>query len=545
MNNMIISGQYIDISKREIYPANIEIENGIIVSITPCIEAPEHYIMPGFVDAHIHIESSMLIPTEFSKLALVHGTIGTVSDPHEIANVLGIKGIDFMIENAKLSPLKCLFGAPSCVPATSFEHSGAIISADDIHQLLSRDDIGYLSEMMNFPGVLNNDEEILKKIASAHFYHKPIDGHAPGLSGNDAKAYISHGISTDHECTSLQEALDKISYGMKILIREGSAAKNFDALHPLISLFPHMCMFCSDDKHPDSLLEGHINVLVKKAIHLGYDLFDVLSIACIHPVTHYSMPIGLLNIGDPADFIIVDSLIDFTVQSVFINGEQVVQHGILQCTIPSFSYNDLSICNANLITEKDIILYGDTSLVHVIEAIAGQIVTGRSIYTMESINGILCSSTSDDILKIVVINRYSVSKPAIGFIKGFGLKSGAIASTIAHDSHNIIAIGVDDISIIEAVNALIEVKGGISLYHNTLSVLPLDIAGLMSSQDAHTIANRYIEIDSLVKQTGCIMPAPYMALSFMALLVIPTLKLSDIGLFDGEIFQCIDLIQSA
>jgi len=541
---MIISGQYIDISKREIYPANIVIENGIIVSITPCIEAPEHYIMPGFVDAHIHIESSMLIPSEFSKLALVHGTIGTVSDPHEIANVLGIKGIDFMIENAKLSPLKCLFGAPSCVPATAFEHSGATISGDDIHQLLSRDDIGYLSEMMNFPGVLNNDEEILKKIASARFYNKPIDGHAPGLLGNDAKAYISHGISTDHECTSLQEALDKISYGMKILIREGSAAKNFDALHPLISLFPYMCMFCSDDKHPDSLLEGHINMLVKKAIHLGYDLFDVLSIACIHPVIHYSMPIGLLNIGDPADFIIVDSLIDFAVQSVFINGEQVVQHGTLQCSIPSHSYNDMSICNTNLITEKDIILYGDTSLVHVIEAIPGQIVTGRSIYRMEPINGILSSSCNDDILKIVVINRYSISKPAIGFIKGFGLKSGAIASTIAHDSHNIIAIGVDDTSIIEAVNALIEVKGGISLYNNTLSVLPLDIAGLMSSQDAHTIANRYIEIETLVKQTGCIMPAPYMALSFMALLVIPTLKLSDIGLFDGEIFQCINLIQS-
>lgn len=541
---MIISGQYIDISKREIYPADIGIDNGIIVSITPCIKAPENYIMPGFVDAHIHIESSMLIPSEFSKLALVHGTIGTVSDPHEIANVLGIKGIDFMIENAKLSPLKCLFGAPSCVPATSFEHSGATISADDIHQLLSRDDIGYLSEMMNFPGVLNNDEEILKKIASARFYHKPIDGHAPGLLGNDAKAYISHGISTDHECTSLQEALDKISYGMKILIREGSAAKNFDALHPLISLFPDMCMFCSDDKHPDSLLEGHINILVKKAIDLGYDLFDILSIACIHPVIHYSMPIGLLNIGDPADFIIVDSLIDFTVQSVFINGEQVVQHGILQCSIPSHSYNDMSICNTNLITEKDIILYGDTSLVHVIEAIPGQIVTGRSIYRMESINGILSSSCNDDILKIVVINRYSISKPAIGFIKGFGLKIGAIASTIAHDSHNIIAIGVDDTSIIEVVNALIEVKGGISLYNNTLSVLPLDIAGLMSSQDAYTIANRYIEIETLVKQTGCIMPAPYMALSFMALLVIPTLKLSDIGLFDGEIFQCINLIQS-
>lgn len=331
---------------------------------------------------------------------------------------------------------------------------------------------------------------------------------------------------------------------MKILIREGSAAKNFDALHPLISLFPDMCMFCSDDKHPDSLLEGHINILVKKAIDLGYDLFDILSIACIHPVIHYSMPIGLLNIGDPADFIIVDSLIDFTVQSVFINGEQVVQHGILQCSIPSHSYNDMSICNTNLITEKDIILYGDTSLVHVIEAIPGQIVTGRSIYRMESINGILSSSCNDDILKIVVINRYSISKPAIGFIKGFGLKIGAIASTIAHDSHNIIAIGVDDTSIIEVVNALIEVKGGISLYNNTLSVLPLDIAGLMSSQDAYTIANRYIEIETLVKQTGCIMPAPYMALSFMALLVIPTLKLSDIGLFDGEIFQCINLIQS-
>lgn len=542
---MIISGQYIDISKREIYPADILIENGIIISITPCIEAPDHYIMPGFVDAHIHIESSMLIPTEFSKLALVHGTIGTVSDPHEIANVLGIKGIDFMIENAKLSPLKCLFGAPSCVPATSFEHSGASISADDIHQLLSRDDIGYLSEMMNFPGVLNNDEEILKKISSARFFNKPIDGHAPGLLGNDAKTYISHGISTDHECTSLQEALDKISYGMKILIREGSAAKNFDALHPLISLFPHMCMFCSDDKHPDSLLEGHINILVKKAIHLGYDLFDVLSIACVHPVKHYSMPIGLLNIGDPADFIIVDSLIDFTVKSVFINGEQVVQNGTLDCTIPSVSYNDMSICNTKNITEKDIILYGESSLVHVIEAIPGQIVTGRSLYKMESIDGILRSSTTDDILKIIVINRYSDSKPAIGFIKGFGLKCGAIASTIAHDSHNIIAVGVDDTSIMKAVNALIEEKGGISLYNNTLSVLPLDIAGLMSSQDAHTVANRYIEIERLVKQTGCTMPAPYMALSFMALLVIPTLKLSDIGLFDGEIFECINLIQSS
>ena len=542
---MIISGQYIDISKREIYPADILIENGIIISITPCIEAPDHYIMPGFVDAHIHIESSMLIPTEFSKLALVHGTIGTVSDPHEIANVLGIKGIDFMIENAKLSPLKCLFGAPSCVPATSFEHSGASISADDIHQLLSRDDIGYLSEMMNFPGVLNNDEEILKKMSSARFFNKPIDGHAPGLLGNDAKTYISHGISTDHECTSLQEALDKISYGMKILIREGSAAKNFDALHPLISLFPHMCMFCSDDKHPDSLLEGHINILVKKAIHLGYDLFDVLSIACVHPVKHYSMPIGLLNIGDPADFIIADSLIDFTVKSVFINGEQVVQNGILDCTIPSVSYNDMSICNTKNITEKDIILYGESSLVHVIEAIPGQIVTGRSLYKMESIDGILRSSTTDDILKIIVINRYSDSKPAIGFIKGFGLKCGAIASTIAHDSHNIIAVGVDDTSIMKAVNALIEEKGGISLYNNTLSVLPLDIAGLMSSQDAHTVANRYIEIERLVKQTGCTMPAPYMALSFMALLVIPTLKLSDIGLFDGEIFECINLIQSA
>lgn len=542
---MIISGQYIDISKREIYPADILIENGIIISITPCIEAPDHYIMPGFVDAHIHIESSMLIPTEFSKLALVHGTIGTVSDPHEIANVLGIKGIDFMIENAKLSPLKCLFGAPSCVPATSFEHSGASISADDIHQLLSRDDIGYLSEMMNFPGVLNNDEEILKKMSSARFFNKPIDGHAPGLLGNDAKTYISHGISTDHECTSLQEALDKISYGMKILIREGSAAKNFDELHPLISLFPHMCMFCSDDKHPDSLLEGHINILVKKAIHLGYDLFDVLSIACVHPVKHYSMPIGLLNIGDPADFIIVDSLIDFTVKSVFINGEQVVQNGILDCTIPSVSYNDMSICNTKNITEKDIILYGESSLVHVIEAIPGQIVTGRSLYKMESIDGILRSSTIDDILKIIVINRYSDSKPAIGFIKGFGLKCGAIASTIAHDSHNIIAVGVDDTSIMKAVNALIEEKGGISLYNNTLSVLPLDIAGLMSSQDAHTVANRYIEIERLVKQTGCTMPAPYMALSFMALLVIPTLKLSDIGLFDGEIFECINLIQSS
>ena len=373
MQTTIIQGQYVDILNKRIYPAILRIEDGRIVSITECDEAPNQFILPGFIDSHVHIESSMLVPSSFARLAVVHGTIGTISDPHEIANVCGLEGVQYMIDNGKKVPFHFFFGAPSCVPATAFETAGAVIDSEAITKLLASPDIYYLSEMMNFPGVLHQDAEVMQKIKAAHAIGKPVDGHAPGLMGDLAKQYIAAGISTDHECFTIEEALDKLSFGMHILIREGSAAKNFEALYELIDDHPKKIMLCSDDKHPDSLLEGHINVLVKKAIHLGYDLFDVLSIACIHPVTHYSMPIGLLNIGDPADFIIVDSLIDFTVQSVFINGEQVVQHGILQCSIPSFSYNDLSICNANLITEKDIILYGDTSLVHVIEAIAGQI----------------------------------------------------------------------------------------------------------------------------------------------------------------------------
>lgn len=535
-----IKGLFVDYFLKEIYPAEIKIKNGKIHEVLRLNDnsSTRYFIMPGFVDSHIHIESSMLVPSEFAKLAVVHGTVATVSDPHEIANVCGTKGVEFMIANGKEVNFKFNFGAPSCVPATSFETAGATLDTSDVEKLLAKDEIKYLSEMMNFPGVLNADAEVMKKIAAAHKLNKPVDGHAPGLMGETAQRYIQAGISTDHECFTKEEALDKLKYGMKIIIREGSAAKNFEALIELLNEFHDMIMFCSDDKHPDSLVTSHINQLCARAAAKGIDIFKILQAACINPVEHYKLDTGLMRPGDDADFILVEDLINFNVYQTYIRGELVAENGISKiATIKSSAINNFN-CHVKEPLAFEIKYNGEKEIV-VIEALDGQLITNKIFTSPEVKDGKIISSVEKDILKIAVVNRYNEAPAATAFIKNFGLKHGAIASSVAHDSHNIVAVGVDDKSISDAVNLVIKEKGGVSCVSDTESlVLPLPVAGLMSNEDGYSVAAAYTAIDKMAKEKlGSTLSAPFMTLSFMALLVIPHLKLSDRGLFDGDSFS--------
>ncbi|RAJ17187.1 adenine deaminase [Olleya aquimaris] len=531
-----IQGQIVDIQNQRIYSGEITINSGKIESITEKEHNINHYILPGFVDAHIHIESSMLVPSEFAKIAVKHGTVATVSDPHEIANVLGVEGVEFMINNGKQTPFKFNFGAPSCVPATTFESAGAVIDSDDIKTLMANPDIKYLAEMMNYPGVLFDDDEVLKKIAWAKHYNKPVDGHAPGLKGDDVTKYINAGISTDHECFTYDEALEKLQKGMKILIREGSAAKNFDALIDLLPEHHQNMMFCSDDKHPDDLLLNHINKLCARAVAKNIDVFKVLQVACVNPVKHYKLDVGLLQQGDAADFIMVNNLTDFKTLQTYINGELVYDNGT--SLVKHVSFKNLNNFNTKKKTVDDFKVESTAKHIRVIEALDGQLVTNQLKEEATIQNGNLVSNTATDILKMTVVNRYKNDAPALAFIKNFGLKEGAIASSVGHDSHNIIAVGVSDDAICKAVNLIIENKGGICAVSNSEErIVPLPVAGIMSDQNAETIGHSYAALDKMAKQLGATLHAPYMTLSFMALLVIPSLKLSDKGLFDGGRFE--------
>jgi len=533
---MTISANIIDIPNRQIFFGEVTTQNGKIKSIEKKEGKSDLYLMPGFVDAHVHIESSMLIPSEFARMAVTHGTVATVSDPHEIANVMGIEGVYFMIENGKQVPLKFNFGAPSCVPATSFETAGAVIGVDGVREMLENDDIKYLAEMMNYPGVLFDDAAVMAKIAVAKELGKPIDGHAPGVRGADAKKYISAGISTDHECFTYEEALEKLQLGMKILIREGSAAKNFDALIDLLPNYADRMMFCSDDKHPDDLIEGHINQLAARAVANGCDVFDVLQAACINPVEHYNLEVGQMRVGDDADFILVHDLQNFKVKATYINGELVAENN------KSFIQPVESKIINNFFTEKkspqDFQLKAESDQIQVIKAINGEIVTDSFFSKTKIKDGFAISDVENDILKMTVVNRYKNVPPVMAFIHNFNLKKGAIASCVGHDSHNIIAVGIDDKAICQAVNLIIENKGGISAVSGEIEkVLPLPIAGIMTNADGYQVAQDYSEIDLFVKkELGCTLTAPFMTLSFMALLVIPQLKLSDLGLFNGKEF---------
>ena len=541
-----LSVNLVDIPGRVIYPATLRVAGGRVAAIeaVPGAAGPDDarpYALPGFVDAHVHVESSLLVPSEFARLALPHGTVATVSDPHEIGNVLGVAGVQYMLDNAATVPFKFCFGAPSCVPATPFETAGAEITAADIEALFQNPKIGYLAELMNWPGVLSRDPVVMEKIDLALRYNRPVDGHAPGLRGEEAARYASAGIGTDHECFTADEARDKLAADMKILIREGSAARNFDALIELLPRYYDCLMFCSDDKHPDTLLLGHINQLVRRAVALGYSVFEVLQVACLNPVLHYKLPVGQLRLGDPADFIVVDNLTDFTVRQTYLDGALVAENG--QCLVPAAPVAVLNNFHAQPIevSQLAVAATGGEALTPVIECFDGQLITARRDLALPITDGQVQPDLTQDVLKLVVVNRYAPGvPPAVAFIKGFGLRAGALASSVGHDSHNITAVGTDDESLARAINLVVAAQGGLAAAgpDEAALVLPLPVAGLMSDQPGPAVAAAYSQLDDFAKtQLGSGLQAPFMTLSFMALLVIPSLKLSDKGLFDGEKFE--------
>jgi adenine deaminase len=539
---MKVSANIVDILNSTIYPGTIVVRDGRVVHITRGSKNYDTFILPGFVDSHVHVESSMMVPSEFARLAVVHGTVAAVSDPHEIANVLGIEGVKYMIENAKAGPFKFYFGAPSCVPATTFETAGATIGPAELRALFNVGDVNYLGEMMNFPGVIGGDPEIEAKIRLARGLGKPIDGHAPGLRGQALKTYVNAGISTDHETVDCDEGREKISLGMKLLIREGSDAKNFDTLSSLIAEHPGMCMLCSDDKRPDDLVSGHINQLVIRAIRKGIDVMKALRCASVNPILHYGLDVGLLKPGDPADFIEVDNLKDLNVLKTYINGEIVAQQR--KTLLPYSTARHINNFKTGTKKVEEFAVKAKGKGINLMEAVNHEIITGRAKASPKLVNGYAVSDVERDILKIVVVNRYQYFPPAIGFVKNFGLKHGAIASSVAHDSHNVIAVGMADEDICSAVNLVMEQKGGLAVVDGDLrEILPLPIAGLMSDQEGYRVARRYSTMDRLAKELGSTLDAPFMMLSFMALLVIPKLKLSDRGLFDVEAFRFVDLFE--
>lgn len=536
---MKILGQLVDIHKRDIFPAALTFLGGKITAVERIESAPDIFIMPGLTDAHIHIESSMITPGAFAMAAVKHGTCNVVSDPHEIANVMGMQGIDFMLNDAEKVPLNFFFGAPSCVPATDFESNGAILDSKDVNKLLKRNEIHYLSEMMNFPGVINRDPEVIRKIEHAKNNGKPVDGHAPGLSGESLRKYVAAGITTDHECSTLDEALEKISLGMKILIREGSAARNLNSLKDLFHSYPEKVMLCSDDLHPEMLQKRHINKLIAGLISEGFDAFDVIRSATINSSDHYKLNAGLLRPGENADFILVDSLEKMNIIETWIKGQKVYSEGkvLFKYKAPEAVNN----FNCKPIVEKVIQIRNTDRKIRVITAKEGELLTGED-YFLPSKSEFISSDTSSDILKIVVKDRYKDSAPSIGFIKGFGLKRGAFASSIAHDSHNIISVGTNDIDILNAINEVVRMKGGLSVCSGEeKKSLKLDIGGIMTTRSCDEIAADYDDLNKLTGLLGCAMKAPFMTLSFMALLVIPDLKIGDRGLFDVRKFEQVSL----
>ena len=527
------------IAQREIESGVLYWEEGRISRFL--VEGEENpelpYLLPGFVDAHVHIESSMLVPSEFARMALRHGTLGAVSDPHEIANVLGLEGVQFMLASAAQTPFRFCFGAPSCVPATPFECAGASLGVEEVTALLDHPQIGHLAEVMNVPGVLAGEVALHAKLAAAQARGMPVDGHAPGLRGESLRRYAAAGIGSDHECTTLEEAEEKIAVGMQILIREGSAARNFTALASLIDAYPEQVMLCSDDKHPDDLLRGHINRLVIRAIEQGLDRFNVLRCACLNPVRYYSLPLGQLEVGDPMDAILVEDLQGFALQQAWLDGVLLYDQGELQLAPepPLLPVNRFAAAPVTPAALRVAAREGD--LLRVIEAWNGELMTRERILAPILEQGWVVPDIANDVLPLCVLNRYQPAPPALAFVRNFRLRRGAIASSVAHDSHNIIAVGADLESLATAINAIIDAKGGIVVVdEGKVRMLPLPVAGLMTHVDGEITASRYANLDRRAKELGSTLRSPFMTLSFMALLVIPELKLSDQGLFDGRDF---------
>lgn len=541
---MKIFGNIFDLDNRRFIHGSVELEDGKIVRIKEEETDKNDYILPGLVDSHIHIESSMLTPSAFAEEAVRHGTVGVVTDPHEIANVMGVEGVEYMIENSAKVPLKFYFGAPSCVPATPFETNGGTIDAEGVEGLLRKEEVRYLSEMMNVPGVLGNNDQVARKIKSSLEKGKPVDGHAPGLRGGDLQKYIEAGISTDHESIDIEEAREKMDKGMKIQIREGSAARSLDRFHYLLGDDCSKLMLCSDDLHPEMLKMGHINLLVKKLIELGYDIFDIIKISVFNPVDHYKLDVGRLKEGDNADFIVVDNPYEFNVKETWIDGKKVYDGQ--DVSFKALGGKEINRFHSSKIRKSDIQVNASGNKIRLIKARDGELVTDELIKDVVSNRGNAVSDTGQDILKIVVKDRYNDGDPAIAFISGYGLQKGAFASSVAHDSHNIIAVGVDDESICKAINSIVEMKGGLSVYDgNEINSLQLEIGGIMTNVPCGTVAAKYEELSRKVKDMGCGFRAPFMTLSFMALPVIPDLKLTDKGLFDVNKFDFVDLFVEA
>lgn len=537
----IIEGNIVDVVHKKIYPGRIHVSNGYIRNIVPGKVNLDQYIMPGFVDAHVHIESSMLTPEAFGALAIKHGTVGVVADPHEITNVLGTEGFRYMLDDAGNAVIKIRYGVPSCVPATPLETSGADINAKTIESLFQEDKRFHLAEMMNFPGVIVGDDDVMEKISVARRYGRVIDGHAPGLRGEELKKYAEAGISTDHECAEIGEAMEKIKLGMHILIREGSAAKNFEALIPLMNEYPEKLMFCTDDAHPDELSVRHIKQMVIRALEKGYDFWSVLRSTTLNPVRFYNLDMGLLQEGDPADFLVCDDLKNMKIHGVYVNGNRVYDGD--NAVRNSGKSGVINNFRAGRITKEDInVHYRDGRRIRVIQAQDGSLYTKSLVIEPKHNKGHVVQDIEKDVLKIVVVNRYRNAPPAVAFIHGFGIKRGALASSIAHDSHNLVAVGTDDEYIVKVLNRVIDAKGGIAFTGgDTIELLPLPVAGLMTTEPGEKVAIQYARLNKLAQDAGSGLHAPFMTLSFMSLLVIPELKIGDKGLFDVNSFGFTDL----
>lgn len=547
-----IKGHIVDVIRREIIDGELIIDGDRIVEVKPYPQPLSEgvgdfpYILPGFIDSHVHIESSMMVPRKFARIAVIHGTIGVVADPHEIGNVLGVEGVNYMIRSGREAQFNFCFGAPSCVPAVGgeIETSGAVISADDIEKLMARDDIGFLAEMMNYPGVLAGDKEVMRKIDAARRNGKPVDGHAPGLTGKQREQYAAAGITTDHECSTFEEGRSCIKVGMKVIIREGSAAKDYQMLSPLIAESPDMVLFCTDDCHPDDFVRGHINKIVKRALADGYDLWDILQVACVNPQRHYNLNWGLLQPGDPATFIMVDRLNPhFRVEKTVFRGKEVFNYNASLPTDLS-EKEDEEIYTifpnhfvASPITTDDISLdlhTGDT--VHVIHASDGSLLTGHDEVALTSYPLFDSHYPWSDLQKIVVYNRYKPgAKPIVGLVRGFGIHKGAIAGSVAHDCHNIVAIGSNDEYLVRAINRVVEMRGGqVVVNSEEMLDIPLPIAGLMGPLNGHEIAFRTMLLHEMVHKIGCPMKSPFITMAFMALPVIPDIKITDSHLMDTK-----------
>ncbi len=540
----LLSGNVVDVVRGEIFPGTVMVREGRIARVVRDGGTYRHFLIPGLVDAHVHVESSMLVPSEFARLAVVHGTTATVSDPHEIANVLGLDGVRFMIEDGRRVPFKFHFGASPCVPATGFETAGARLGLEEIEALLDMPEVLYLSEAMNYPGVIARDPEVMDKVEAARRRGKPVDGHAPGLMGADLERYVSAGITTDHETYLLEEGREKVRLGMKVLIRWGSAADNFDTLHPLLGETPDLCMFCSDDRHPDDLVEGHIDAMVRRAFRLGYDRMTVLRSATLHPVRHYGLRAGLLQPGDPADLAVLDGLGDgFRVLETYVDGRLVAKDG--RSLIDSLPVEPRNVFRAGEKKPADFAVPLRGPFIRVIDALDGQVITGRSRTAVRASGGFALADPAADVLKVAVVNRYGDAPPAVGFVRNFGLWRGALASSVAHDSHNVVVVGASDLAIARAANLVIRNRGGLALADDdSEDVLPLPVAGLMTAGDGYAVARKYAALTRKAKEMGSRLRAPFMTQSFLALLVIPELKLSDRGLFDGRAFRFLDLFSA-